>query len=176
MSASLSRLQSSGLSGSHDLRSLTIGCLAGCRRTRLVLLFEVGAEPPHDGIRGGVELSFGRPRCRLTAETAAVADSPIHRPRGGHRSARAELANSEAQLAPVRRPWRRRGFCCSSGSRSGRPTYDAGSQPGGAPPPRPPCACRAAAPPEGPTPSARTTLRRCASAATEPPRRASSGA
>jgi hypothetical protein len=56
--------------------------LAGCRRTRLVLLFEVGAEPPHDGIRGGVELSFGRPRCRLTAETAAVADSPIHRPRG----------------------------------------------------------------------------------------------
>src|ERR1019366_6924488 len=53
----------------------------GCRHTRLVLLFEVGAEPPHDGIRGGVELSFGRPRCWLTAETADIANSPIHRPR-----------------------------------------------------------------------------------------------
>src|ERR1035438_8637701 len=71
MSASLSRLQSSWLGGYTICAPGRLAAWLGCRRTRLVLLFEVGAEPPHDGIRGEVELSFGRPRCRLTAGTAA---------------------------------------------------------------------------------------------------------
>jgi MerR family redox-sensitive transcriptional activator SoxR len=74
----------------------------GCRRTRLVLLFGVGVAPPHDGIRGRVELSFGRSRCRLTAETADVADSPIHRPRG-------DTALPEQTSRAQKLSWRRSG-------------------------------------------------------------------
>ena len=64
-----------------------------------MLLFGVGDEPPHDGIRGGVELSFGRPRYRSTAETADLANSPIHRPRGDTGLPEQNSVKSDDELA-----------------------------------------------------------------------------